>query len=107
MNTVTSMSGPMTTAKAAADLKEEHMAKSLHAGPLALHSGLRVSEIAADATGFLYSISITGTAAPEIRQFTAGVVIGSAVVFLIDENRENNNLIEVISNYIGEIKKKL
>ncbi len=103
----------------------------------------RTRRIAADATGFLYYISITGitgTAAPqiseiktavdkirkitglpiavgfgiskpqqarEIGQFADGVVIGSAVVKLIDENKNNPDLLKVVSGYVGGIKQAL
>jgi len=103
----------------------------------------RLTKIAADATGFLYYISITGitgTAAPkidniktevnkirkitklpvsvgfgiskpqqarEIARFADGVVIGSAVVRLIDENKNNPDLIKIVSGYVSEIKKVL
>jgi tryptophan synthase alpha chain len=103
----------------------------------------RLRQIAADATGFLYYISITGitgTAAPEIAdikrevgkirqitklplavgfgisnpkqaseiaRFADGVVIGSAIVRVIDENKENIDLIKIVSNYVSEIKKAL
>lgn len=103
----------------------------------------RLKKITADASGFLYYISITGitgTAAPniknikkevgkirtmtklpiavgfgiskpeqarEIRRFADGVVIGSAVVKLLDENKSNKELSKVISGYIGGIKKAL
>jgi tryptophan synthase alpha chain len=103
----------------------------------------RLTKIAADATGFLYYISITGitgTAAPkidniktevgkirkitrlpiavgfgiskpqqarEIARFTDGVVIGSAVVRLIDENKNNPDLVKIVSGYVSEIKKAL
>jgi tryptophan synthase alpha chain len=103
----------------------------------------RLCKIAADASGFLYYISITGitgTAAPkidnikrevekirkitnlpiavgfgiskpqqahEIGCFADGVVIGSAVVRLIDENKNNRNLLKIISDYINDIKKEL
>ena len=103
----------------------------------------RLTKIAADATGFLYYISITGitgTAAPkidniktevkkirkitklplavgfgisnpqqaqEIARFADGVVIGSAVVRLIDENKDNTDLIKIVSNYVREIKDAL
>jgi tryptophan synthase alpha chain len=105
--------------------------------------GKRLRKIAADATGFLYYISITGitgTAAPkidniktavnkirkitelpivvgfgistsqqarEIGRFADGVVIGSAVVRLIDENKNNPDLVKIVSGYAGEIKKAL
>lgn len=36
-----------------------------------------------------------------------GIVIGSAVVKLIDENRNNSELVKVISNYTREIKEAL
>ena len=103
----------------------------------------RLTKIAADATGFLYYISITGitgTAAPkidniktkvnkirkitklpvavgfgiskpqqarEIARFADGVVIGSAVVRLIDENKNNRDLVKIISGYVSGIKKVL
>jgi len=103
----------------------------------------RLRQIAVDATGFLYYISITGvtgTAAPkidnikkevekirkitklplavgfgisnpkqasEIARFADGVVIGSAVVRLIDENKNNSNLVKIVSQYIREIKDAL
>jgi tryptophan synthase alpha chain len=103
----------------------------------------RLSKIAADASGFLYYISITGitgTAAPkidnikrevekirkitnlpiavgfgiskpqqarEIGCFADGVVIGSAVVRLIDKNKNNRNLLKIVSDYINDIKKEL
>ena len=105
--------------------------------------GKRLCKIAADATGFLYYISITGitgTAAPkidniktavkkirkitklpiavgfgisrpqlarEIARFADGVVIGSAVVRLIDENKNNPDLVRIVSNYASEIKNTL
>ena len=100
----------------------------------------RLRQIAVDATGFLYYISITGvtgTAAPkidniksevekirqitklplavgfgisnpkqasEIARFADGVIIGSAIVRLIDENKNNSDLVEIVSQYIREIK---
>jgi len=103
----------------------------------------RLSKIAAQASGFLYYISITGitgTAAPkidniktevkkirkitklpvavgfgiskpqqarEIARFADGVVIGSAVVRLIDENKNNPDLVKIVSGYVMEIKKVL
>jgi tryptophan synthase alpha chain len=103
----------------------------------------RLRQIAVDATGFLYYISITGitgTAAPEIAdikrevgkirqitklplavgfgisnskqaseiaRFADGVVIGSAIVRVIDENKKNIDLIKIVSNYVSEIKKAL
>jgi len=105
--------------------------------------GKRLNKIAADATGFLYYISITGitgTAVPkieniktavkkihkitklpiavgfgisksqqarEIARFADGIVIGSAVVRLIDENKNNPDLVKIISAYASEIKKAL
>jgi tryptophan synthase alpha chain len=45
--------------------------------------------------------------AREIAAFADGVVIGSAVVRLIDENRNNRDLIKVVSGYVSEIKKAL
>ncbi len=103
----------------------------------------RLSKIAAEATGFLYYISITGitgTAAPkieniktevekirkitrlpiavgfgiskpqqarEIGRFADGIVIGSAVVCLIDENKNNCDLVKIVSGYVSGIKKAL
>jgi len=103
----------------------------------------RLRQIAVDATGFLYYISITGvtgTTAPkidniksevekirkitrlplavgfgiskpqqasEIARFADGVIIGSAIVRLIDENKENIDLIKIVSNYVSEIKDAL
>ena len=103
----------------------------------------RLKKIAANASGFLYYISITGitgTAAPkieniknevgkirkitnlpvavgfgiskpqqarEIGRFADGVVVGSAVVRLIDENKNNNDLLKIVSDYIINIKKEL
>jgi tryptophan synthase alpha chain len=105
--------------------------------------GKRLKKIAAQASGFLYYISITGitgTAAPkidniktavkkirkitklpiavgfgisrpqqarEIGHFADGVVIGSAVVRLIDENKNNPDLVRIVSNYAHEIKNAL
>ena len=45
--------------------------------------------------------------AKEIGRFADGVVIGSAVVRLIDENKNNRDLIEIVSDYIINIKKEL
>ncbi len=45
--------------------------------------------------------------ASEIARFADGIVIGSAVVRLIDENKNNNNLIEIVSKYGREIKDAL
>ena len=45
--------------------------------------------------------------AQEIARFADGVVIGSAVVRLIDDNKNNRNLVEIVSNYAREIKKAL
>jgi tryptophan synthase alpha chain len=103
----------------------------------------RLTNIAAQATGFLYYISITGitgTAAPkiddiktevnkirkitslpvavgfgisrpqqarEIARFADGVVIGSAVLRLIDENKNNPDLVKIVSGYAREIKNAL
>ncbi len=104
---------------------------------------VRLRRIAAEATGFLYYISITGvtgTAVPriedikrevskirritklplavgfgisnskqaqEIARFADGVVIGSAVVRLIDENKSNPDLVKNVCTYVREIKKAL
>jgi tryptophan synthase alpha chain len=103
----------------------------------------RLGIIAADATGFLYYISITGitgTTAPkienikkevgkirkitklpivvgfgiskpqqarEIARFADGIVIGSAVVSMINENRKNRDLVKIVSDYVSGIKKIL
>jgi tryptophan synthase alpha chain len=45
--------------------------------------------------------------AGEIAAFADGVVIGSAVVKLIDENRNNRDLIKIVADYVVEIKKAL
>jgi tryptophan synthase alpha chain len=105
--------------------------------------GKRLHKIAAQASGFLYYISITGltgTATPkieniktavkkirkitklpiavgfgiskpqqarEIARFADGIVIGSAVVRLIEENKNNPDLARIVSNYAREIKNAL
>jgi tryptophan synthase alpha chain len=105
--------------------------------------GKRLHKIAAQASGFLYYISITGltgTATPkieniktavkkirkitklpiavgfgiskpqqarEIARFADGIVIGSAVVRLIEENKNNPDLVRIVSNYAREIKNAL
>lgn len=45
--------------------------------------------------------------AREIGRFAYGVVIGSAVVRLIDENKNNPDLVKIVSGYASEIKKAL
>ena len=106
-------------------------------------SDKRLKSIAAQATGFLYYISITGvtgTTAPEIgdikkyiarirqstnmpvvvgfgistrkqareiSRFADGVVIGSTLVKLIDENRNNSGLIKIVADYALGIKDAL
>ncbi len=45
--------------------------------------------------------------ANEIARFADGVVIGSAVVRLINENKNNSDLVKIISQYISEIKDAL
>lgn len=45
--------------------------------------------------------------ARDIARFSDGVVIGSAVVRLIDENRNNKDLLKIVSAYINDIKKEL
>ncbi len=45
--------------------------------------------------------------AREIGQLADGIVIGSAVVTLIDENRNNPDLVKIVSNYVKEIKQAL
>jgi len=105
--------------------------------------GKRLNKIAAQASGFLYYISITGitgTAAPkidniktdvkkirkitklpiavgfgiskpqqarEIARFADGIVIGSAVVLLIDESKNNPDMVKIVSDYVYEIKNVL
>lgn len=45
--------------------------------------------------------------AREIACFADGVVIGSAVVRLIDENKNNPDLVKIVSGYVSGIKKAL
>jgi tryptophan synthase alpha chain len=45
--------------------------------------------------------------AHEIGQFADGIVIGSAVVRLIDENRNNRDLMKIVTDYVSGIKKAL
>lgn len=45
--------------------------------------------------------------ASEIAGFADGIVIGSAVVRLIDENKNNSDLVKIVSKYISEIKDAL
>jgi tryptophan synthase alpha chain len=45
--------------------------------------------------------------AKEIGALADGIVIGSAVVKLIDENRNNDNLVKIVSDYTREIKNAL
>ena len=45
--------------------------------------------------------------AREIGHFADAVVIGSAVVRLVDENKNNSNLIKIVSGYASGIKKVL
>ena len=45
--------------------------------------------------------------AREIARFADGIVIGSAVVRLIDENKNNRDLVKIVSGYISGIKKVL
>ncbi|MGD0279745.1 MAG: tryptophan synthase subunit alpha, partial [Smithella sp.] len=45
--------------------------------------------------------------ASQIARFADGVVIGSAVVRLIDENKNNRDLVKIVSAYASEIKKAL
>jgi tryptophan synthase alpha chain len=45
--------------------------------------------------------------AKEIARFADAVVIGSAVVRLIDENKNNHDLIKIVSDYASGIKKAL
>ncbi len=45
--------------------------------------------------------------AKEIGRFADGVVIGSAIVRLIDENKNKKNFMKIISDYVSAIKKEL
>ncbi|MFZ1980597.1 MAG: tryptophan synthase subunit alpha, partial [Smithella sp.] len=45
--------------------------------------------------------------ASQIARFADGVVIGSAVVRLFDENKNNRDLVKIVSAYASEIKKAL
>lgn len=45
--------------------------------------------------------------AREIGQFADGIVIGSAVVRMIDENKSNPDFIKIVSSYVSEIKRAL
>lgn len=45
--------------------------------------------------------------AAEIAQSADGIVIGSAVVRLIDKNKNNPDLIKVVARYVREIKKAM
>ncbi len=45
--------------------------------------------------------------AREIGRISDGVVIGSAVVKMIDENRNNPEMVKVVAGYVREIKKAL
>lgn len=45
--------------------------------------------------------------ARDIARFADGVVIGSAIVRLIDENKNNRDLERIVSRYVSEIKKAL
>ena len=45
--------------------------------------------------------------AKEISLFAEGVVIGSAVVRLIDENKNKRDLVRIVSDYVRGIKKEL
>jgi tryptophan synthase alpha chain len=45
--------------------------------------------------------------AKEIGKFADGVVIGSAVVKLIDDNKDNPDLFKTVSDYVRDIKKTL
>lgn len=47
------------------------------------------------------------TQAREIGHFADGVVIGSAVVRLIHENKDSRDLVKIVSGYISEIKKAM
>lgn len=103
----------------------------------------RLRQIADQATGFLYYVSITGitgTAAPkvadiktavnkikkitklpiavgfgitkpeqaaEIAQCADGIVVGSAVVKMIDENKGKRDLVKIVANFVREIKQAM
>ena len=45
--------------------------------------------------------------AGEIAAHADGVVVGSAFVRLIDENREGDDLVSLVAGYAAEIKKSL
>lgn len=45
--------------------------------------------------------------AREIGHFADGIVIGSAIVRLIDENKNKKNFLKIISDYVRDIKKAL
>jgi tryptophan synthase alpha chain len=45
--------------------------------------------------------------AKDISAIADGIVIGSAVVKLIDENKTSSRLIEIVSDYARDIKKAL
>lgn len=45
--------------------------------------------------------------AKEIACFADGIVVGSAVVRLIDENKDNRDLMKIVSDYVGKIKQAL
>jgi tryptophan synthase alpha chain len=49
----------------------------------------------------------TAAQAKEIAALADGIIIGSAVVKLIDENRNNSKLIKIVSAYTKEIKRAL
>ena len=49
----------------------------------------------------------TAAQAQEIGGIADGIVIGSAVVKLIDENRDSDDLKEIVCEYINKIKKSL
>ncbi len=53
-----------------------------------------------------FGISTPGQAA-EIASCADGVVIGSAIVKLIEDNADKNDLISIISSYVREIKEAL
>jgi len=45
--------------------------------------------------------------AREICRIADGVVIGSAVVKMMDENRNNTELIKIVAGYVSKIKQAL
>jgi len=52
-----------------------------------------------------YSKDSTPQQAREIAPYVDGVVIGSAFVRLIEENRDRDDMVNIVSNYARKIKK--